>query len=265
MRIYQLSDCHLQVDEEMPRANLIRALTLIEDKGDGDVLLLTGDLVCDPCLEIYAQFKAIVQAHTSTDRVYAIAGNHDDLAMMKSVFSGSRIQVKNHVHLGDGLSLCFVDSSQKPLSNMSLGAGRVSTKALSTLKKFTRKYQSIVVIHHPVVNLGAKWFTQIGIENNLDVIEAIHPQTLAILSGHAHGFFKQPIKNRGKIIPLIVSPATSYGFEHANPNYEKNNNIAIMVYDLNPAPNEEIAVKKTGTNNRQIEYTLKETVLTLNH
>ena len=270
MRIYQLSDCHLQVSEAEPRLNLIRALTLIEDKGDGDVLLLTGDLVCDPSIEIYAQFKAIVQAHTSIDRIFAIAGNHDDLAMMKSVFSGSRIQVKNHVHLNDDLSLCFVDSSQKPLANMSLGAGRVSIKSLSSLKQFTRKHQSIVVIHHPVVNLGAKWFTQIGIENNLDVIEAIHPQTLAILSGHAHAFFKQPITISGQTIPLIVSPATSYGFEHANPDYEKNTNIGIMVYDIIPAPTpaEEIEIqpeKETGTNNREIEYTLSESMMTLNH
>ncbi|NRB23062.1 metallophosphoesterase [Shewanella sp.] len=232
MKIYQLSDCHLQVSEAEPKLNLIRALTLIEARGDGDVLLLTGDLVCGPCVEIYTQFKAIVQAHTSIVRIFAIAGNHDDLAMMKSVFSGSRIQVKNHVHLNHGLSLCFVDSSPKPLANMPLGAGRVSRKSLSSLKQFTRKHQSIVVIHHPVVNLGAKWFTRIGIENNLDVIEAIHPQTLAILSGHAHAFFKQPIKTHGQIIPLIVSPATAYGFEHSNPDYEKNANIGIMVYDI---------------------------------
>ncbi|WP_077752944.1 metallophosphoesterase family protein [Shewanella psychrophila] len=278
MRIYQLSDCHLHLGDEASRANLIRALTTIEEADDGDVLLLTGDLICGPCVEIYTQFKAIVQAHTSIVKIFAIAGNHDDLAMMKSVFSDSRIQVKDHVHLNDNLSLCFVDSSQKPLSNMSLGGGRVSTKALSALKKFTRKHRSIVVIHHPVVNLGAKWFTEIGIENNLAVMEAIHPQTLAILSGHAHAFFKEPIKIQERIIPLIVSPATSYGFEHTNPSYEKNTNIGIMAFDLvptlalTPAPapapavGEEIKPEKaTGTNNREIEYSLRESVINLNH
>ncbi|QFU21436.1 metallophosphoesterase [Shewanella eurypsychrophilus] len=243
MKIYQLSDCHLQMDDAAPAANLIRALTLIEAKGGGDLLLLTGDLVCGPCVELYRAFKQIIETHTSIADIYAIAGNHDDLAMMKSTFSGSRIQVKDHLHLNDDVSLCFVDSSQKPRQHMALGAGRVSNKSLSHLRQFTRKHQSIVVIHHPVLNLGAKWFTEIGIENHLAVIEAIHPQTLAVVSGHAHAFFKASVsvkkrKPNDKTIPLFVSPATSYGFEHAKPDYKKNNNIGIMAYDLTPDTSE---------------------------
>ncbi|BAJ00658.1 metallophosphoesterase family protein [Shewanella violacea] len=263
MKIYQVSDCHLYLDEAQPRDNLIRALALIELQGDGDILLLTGDLVCDPNIEIYTQFKAIVQAHSSIDRIFAIAGNHDDLTMMKSVFKGSRVQVKSHVHLGDDLSLCFVDSSPKPLAHMSLGAGRVARKALSSLKQFTRKYRSIVVIHHPVVNLGAKWFTQIGIENNLDVVAAIHPQTLAILSGHAHAFFKDNLTSpQGKIIPLIVSPATSYGFEHSNPDYEKNTNIGIMAYDIRLDIGSQSPTKSCKS---KPNYLIHESVINLSH
>ncbi len=233
MRIYQLSDCHLQLDDNAPAANLVQALTLIEAKGDGQLLLLTGDLVCGPSIALYESFKQLIETHTSIANIYAIAGNHDDLVMMKQVFSGSRIQVKNHLHLNDDVSLCFVDSSQKPLQHMALGAGRVSNRSLSHLKKFTRKHQSIVVIHHPVLNLGAEWFTQIGIENHQAVIDAIHSQTLAVVSGHAHAFFKVPIpKSSNKTVPLYVAPATSYGFDHDKPHYEKSLNIGIMAYDI---------------------------------
>lgn len=278
MTIYQISDCHLAENDSSTQNNLIQALTLIEKCGDGELLLLTGDLVCCPSSALYEQFMRIVQSNTSIEQIYAIAGNHDDLAMMKSVFNHSRIQLKDHIHLKNGVSVCFVDSSKNPLSNMPLGAGRVSNQAVSTLKKFTRRHQSIVVIHHPVLNVGAKWFTQIGIENNLDVIKAIHPQTIAVISGHAHAFFNQPIyrqsshnqsnnkefnhqgshhkqasKQHKHTIPQIISPATSYGFEHANPAYEKNTNIGIMAYMLS-------AASSVGSG----RYSLHETMIALN-
>ncbi|WP_076416240.1 metallophosphoesterase [Shewanella sp. UCD-KL12] len=237
MRIYQLSDCHLQLDNNAPGANLIQALALIEAKGDGQLLLLTGDLVCGPSIALYESFKRLIETHTSIANIYAIAGNHDDLVMMKQVFRGSRIQIKEHVHLNDDLSLCFVDSSQKPRQAMTLGAGRVSNRSLSQLRKFTRKHQSIVVIHHPVLNLGAKWFTEIGIENHFAVADAINSQTLAVVSGHAHAFFKVPLPalkhtSNDTTVPLFVSPATSYGFNHDKPDYEKSPNIGIMAYDI---------------------------------
>lgn len=260
MRIYQLSDCHLQVDDNASGANLIQALALIEAKGDGQLLLLTGDLVCGPSIALYESFKQLIETHTSIANIYAIAGNHDNLAMMKQVFRGSRIQIKEHVHLKDGLSLCFVDSSQKPRQAMTLGAGRVAKKSLSQLKKLTRKHQSIVVIHHPVLNLGAKWFTEIGIENHLAVVDAIHPQTLAVISGHAHAFINQPIqKSSNKTVPIIVAPATSYGFNHNNPDFEKSNNIGMMVYELTLETNQD------ETHISPPKHRLNESVISLTH
>ncbi|MCL1126268.1 metallophosphoesterase family protein [Shewanella surugensis] len=231
MKIYQISDCHLSLEEPTVKQNLIKVLQHIEQQADGDILLLTGDLVCDASIERYTLFKDVIEAHTCIANIYAIAGNHDDLSMMKKVFYHSRIQIKQVVKLSQTLRLLFIDSSLKPLGNMPLGAGRVSKQHLSLLKKESRKHQSVVIIHHPVINIGAQWFAQMGIENHQAVIDAIHPQTQMVISGHAHQYFKQNIKNA---LDQIVCPATSYGFNHDNPQYERNNNIGYMTYWFDP-------------------------------
>ncbi|WP_299497156.1 metallophosphoesterase [uncultured Shewanella sp.] len=232
MRIYQVSDCHLSFDDHDVKANLIQVLQHIERQADGDMLLLTGDLVSDPSIEIYTAFKAIIEAHVTLTQIYAIAGNHDDLSLMKQAFKQSAIQIKSLVRLDSDHRLLLIDSSLKPIETdaMPLGAGRVSKHALALLKKETRKQVSIVVIHHPVLNLGARWFTQIGIENHQAVINAIHPQTLAVISGHAHHYFKHSIKGS---LEQIVSPATSYGFNHDCDHYEKEAVIGYMAYQFN--------------------------------
>jgi Icc protein len=229
MKIYQVSDCHLQIDNTEASTNLVRALEDMEGNDDGTILLLTGDLVCNPSVEVYEHFREIIETHVSISEIYAIAGNHDDFEMMKAVFNGSRIMVKKTVKLANGCRLIFVDSSQKPLTNMPLGSGRVSNKDLSSLKKFSRKTPSIVVVHHPVVDVGTEWFIQIGIENKAAVVRAIHHQTLSVISGHAHSFFKVPVKEG---ISQVVCPATCYGFDHTNPCYERNEDIGIMFYDI---------------------------------
>ncbi|PSU50168.1 hypothetical protein C9J12_05370 [Photobacterium frigidiphilum] len=229
MKIYQVSDCHLQAGNTEASANLVRALQHIERNGDGAILLLTGDLVCNPSVDVYEHFREIIEAHVSIREIYAIAGNHDDFEMMKAVFKSSRIMVKKTVKLAIGCRLIFVDSSQKPLTNMPLGSGRVSNKDLSLLKKWSRKTASIVVVHHPVVDVGTEWFTQIGIENKAAVVRAIHHHTLSVISGHAHSFFKVPLKEGTS---QIVCPATCYGFDHANPCYERNEEIGIMSYNI---------------------------------
>lgn len=231
MKIYQITDCHLSVTERAVTENLINILHHIERQADGDILLLTGDLVCDPSIERYTLFKDVIEAHTSITDIYAIAGNHDDLLMMKNVFKHSRIQIKSVVTLSHQCRLLLMDSSLKPIGNMPLGAGRVSKQSLALLRKVTRKYQAVVVIHHPVLNVGAQWFSDIGIENNQAVIDAMAPQTLGVISGHAHQYFKQNIKPQ---LEQIVCPATSYGFNHDNPQYERNHKIGYMAYWLDP-------------------------------
>jgi 3',5'-cyclic-AMP phosphodiesterase len=229
MKIYQVSDCHLQIDNTEASTNLARALQQIEGNGDGAILLLTGDLVCNPSVDAYEHFRDIIEAHVSIREIYAIAGNHDDFQMMQAVFNGSRILIKKTVKLVNGCRLIFVDSSKKPLTNMPLGSGRISNKDLSLLKKLSRKTPSIVVVHHPVVDVGTEWFTQIGIENKAAAVRAIHPLTLSVISGHAHSFFKVPVKEG---VSQIVCPATCYGFDHANPCYERNEEIGIMSYEI---------------------------------
>ncbi|WP_299006795.1 metallophosphoesterase [uncultured Shewanella sp.] len=231
MKLYQISDCHLSLTDKQIEANLIRVLQHIEGQGDGDMLLITGDLVSEPSVEVYMKFKAVIEAHVTIDQIYAIAGNHDDLSLMQRVFHHSKIRIQPKVKLINGIWLLMLDSSLKPITGMPLGAGRVSKQALAQLKKETRKHPSVVIVHHPVLNVGAQWFAHIGIENHQAVIDAVHPQTLAVISGHAHRYFLENIKGS---VPQIVCPATSYGFNHDCDEYEREAVIGYMGYRFDP-------------------------------
>lgn len=240
-RIYQLSDCHLSAEETQPTERLIYILNQIEQNrvsttcsrltfnGEQDILLLTGDLVCQPTLALYQAFKAAVETHTSISHIYAIAGNHDDRDLMKTAFQGSRIQMRSRIPLDHQCQIICLDSSDKPFSEMALGSGRLAKRGLSALKSQSRKKQSIVVIHHPLLNVGAQWFQEIGIENNLKVMDAIHPQTIAVLSGHAHAHFDLTLADQ---VPQRVCPATSYGFNHDVDDYQRTDQIGFMCHIL---------------------------------
>ncbi|WP_298772304.1 metallophosphoesterase [uncultured Shewanella sp.] len=230
MKVYQISDCHLSLIDKEIEANLIRVLQHIERQTDGDMLLITGDLVCEPSIEVYLKFKAVIEAHVTMDRIYVIAGNHDDLSLMEQVFHHSKLQIKPKVTLDNGIELLMLDSSLKPKGAMPLGAGRVSKQALVQLEKDTREHLSVVIVHHPVINVGAQWFAHIGIENHQAVIDAIHPQTLAVISGHAHCYFNENIKDS---VQQIICPATSYGFNHDCDTYEREPVIGYMGYWFN--------------------------------
>ncbi|MGF1756070.1 metallophosphoesterase [Vibrio makurazakiensis] len=255
--IYQISDCHLNTEDAQAEHSLIFVLNQIENsrtaddcyqegEQDNDILLITGDLVCSPTFELYVAFKRIIETHCSFKRIFAIAGNHDQRELMAIAFADSHIQVTHQLNLGKQCQLLFVDSSDKPLSGMALGSGRVAQRGLEAIKKNTRKKPSLVIIHHPIVNLGAEWFQKIGIENHLAVRRAIHPQSIAVVSGHAHGYFKHALtpnrltENEPDQTQLhqIVCPATCYGFDHKQADYKRTSTIGYIEYHLSQVDRE---------------------------
>lgn len=155
--VFQISDCHLS--DESSFQNLEKALNVANADSDCDTILLTGDICCGPKSGDYTKLLSFVSQHVdSKKQVYAIAGNHDDIVLMKDELKGSLIQVVDQCEIA-GRDFIFLDSSQKPIdAQHPLGSGRIDNRGIAHLRKQIRKKKDpIVVVHHPVIRVGSNW------------------------------------------------------------------------------------------------------------
>ncbi|AJR05637.1 hypothetical protein H744_1c0612 [Photobacterium gaetbulicola Gung47] len=225
MKIYQITDTHLAEASNELDANLIRLLDIVNQDKDEKVLLLTGDLANAAVPAAYQRIRTYLEACEFITHCYALTGNHDDLTIMKVCFKGSKIKILQSATVL-GIPFHFLDTSEKPLgSSLELGAGRVTSKEIAALKKAIRKTPRLIVSHHPILDVSEKWFKQIGIENQAEVVRCFKNKC-NIISGHAHHYFDIEEGN----IRQLVGISSSYGFEHQSDMPQRNNSIGMTVY-----------------------------------
>ncbi|MGF1832084.1 metallophosphoesterase [Photobacterium angustum] len=225
-KIIQISDCHYNLDSDKNTENLIHTLNYIS-KMSFDYLFITGDICESPSIKKYENFYRIISKYIKFQRVYAIAGNHDDLDMMKTAFHDTLIKIDNNVMIED-INFLFIDSSLKPIKNMKLGAGRIGNNDIEKIYNSTK--ETAIVVHHPIFKNDCEWFDNIGIENQEEVANAVlkNKKIKNIICGHGHSF----IENEVEHITQTMSPSTSYGFDHNSKTFKKNNNFGAVMLNV---------------------------------
>ncbi|MGF1734085.1 metallophosphoesterase family protein [Photobacterium satsumensis] len=225
MKIYQITDTHLA---EMPNesdTNLQKLLDIVNQDTDDNVLLLTGDLANAAVPAAYDRIKSYLEARDNITQCYALAGNHDDLSCMKASFRHSKIRIVQSATV-HGIPLHFLDTSHKPLgTSLELGAGRVSRKGLAALKKIARKSPTLIISHHPLLDVSQRWFKHIGIENQ-DLLIRLFKSKQTVISGHAHYYFDI----EEGYIRQLVGISSSYGFEHQSDIPHRTGIVGMTVY-----------------------------------
>ena len=225
MKIYQITDTHLaEVSNELD-TNLIRLLDIVNQDKDEKVLLLTGDLANASVPAAYQRIRTYLEACELITHCYALAGNHDDLNVMKACFKGSKIKIRQSATV-HGIPFHFLDTSEKPLGrSLELGAGRVTSREIVALKKAIRKTPRLIISHHPILDVSDQWFKQIGIENQAEVVRCFTSKC-NVISGHAHHYFD--IK-QGKVRQL-VGIASAYGFKHQSNTPQRSDCLGMSIY-----------------------------------
>ncbi|MGR5065474.1 metallophosphoesterase family protein [Photobacterium sp. DNB22_13_2] len=225
MKIYQITDTHLA---EMPNesdTNLQKLLDIVNQDTEDKVLLLTGDLANAAVPAAYNRIKSYLENSDNITHCYALAGNHDDLDSMKACFKGSKIKITQSATVHD-IPFHFLDTSHKPLGNsLELGAGRVTRKALVALKKTMRESSSLIISHHPILDVSNQWFKQIGIENQDELVRCFKTKR-TVISGHAHHYFDIEDGN----IRQLVGLSSSYGFQHQSDAPQRSNHAGMTIY-----------------------------------
>ncbi|WP_286298081.1 metallophosphoesterase family protein [Vibrio apostichopi] len=221
--VYQISDCHLS--DEPSYENLRKALEYVSKDTKCETIFLTGDICCNPKPGDYIRLEAFIRQHISEQSIYAIAGNHDDSCLMRKELKGSTILVTDRAIINER-EFVFLDSSDKPLdSHHPLGSGRIDNRGMAKLKQQLRKANNpIIVIHHPVIPVGAEWMKAIRLENDADVMKVLSKYRVReVICGHGHDgitFIKQGVTQ-------YMAPSTAYGFDHSINEYNRSEKIGL--------------------------------------
>ena len=221
--VFQISDCHLS--DDISYDNFEKALIEVSRETAYSAVLLTGDLVCDPKPGDYTKLSYTIDKYFKGKPIYAIAGNHDDLVLMKKELRNSSVKVVKHCRIA-GRKIVFLDSSQKPMNSLHpMGSGRLNKLDLSLLKKVARKRKKpIVVIHHPVIRVGSDWMKAICLENDYDTFSILKRFGVKdVICGHGHDH----IVTTKEEVTQHMAPSTAYGFDHKISEYNQSTLIGI--------------------------------------
>ncbi|MFS1460647.1 phosphoesterase [Vibrio lentus] len=221
--VYQISDCHLS--DESSYENLRRALEYVNKDTNCETIFLTGDICCNPKSGDYVRLEVFIRQHIGDQSIYAIAGNHDDSRLMRNELKGSTIFVTDKATVCERQFL-FLDSSYKPLdSRHPLGSGRIDSRGMTRLKQQLRKTSiPIVVIHHPIIPVGAEWMKVICLENDVDVMSLLRKHSVReVICGHGHDGIT--VTQQG--VTQYMAPSTAYGFGHSINEYNRSEKIGI--------------------------------------
>ena len=221
--VYQISDCHLS--DESSYENLRRALEFVNKDTNCETIFLTGDICCNPKSGDYVRLEVFIRQHIGDQSIYAIAGNHDDSDLMSTELKGSTIFVTDKATVCERQFL-FLDSSYKPLdSRHPLGSGRIDNRGMTKLKQQLRKANNpIVVIHHPVIPVGAEWMKVICLENDVDVMSLLRKHSVRdVICGHGHDGIT--VTQQG--VTQYMAPSTAYGFDHSINEYNRSEKVGL--------------------------------------
>ncbi|WP_087017828.1 metallophosphoesterase family protein [Thaumasiovibrio subtropicus] len=226
--IYQISDCHLH--DETSYHHLAKALTLANNDKASTHILFTGDICCGPVSGCYRTFAKFVSQYAQQQAMYAIPGNHDDNRLMQSELRDTAINVTQKVRI-DERDFCFIDTSDKPLSpRLPLGSGRVNRRELSRLRKqLQRAIKPVVVLHHPVLPVGADWMKAIRLENDETLLKVLAKYSVKeVICGHGHASIVEKRHN----VTQYMAPSTAFGFDHSIRQYNRNDRIGVHKINL---------------------------------
>jgi Icc protein len=192
IKMVQLTDCHLLAGQDTIYKHVSPYRTLesvcrhiARTHPDLQLLLLTGDLSQDESADSYRHLADLLSQFSVP--VYALPGNHDDSAQMRSAF-GDRIRCTGEIEL-DGWQLWLLDSTVAGQTG-----GRLATAELQRLQDGLSQNTSpaLIALHHPPLTIGSAWMDALGLENG-DALTGLlqnHPQVRAVVFGHIHQEFR---------------------------------------------------------------------------
>jgi 3',5'-cyclic-AMP phosphodiesterase len=235
MLIAQITDIHLGFEPDNPaefnRKRLDQVLRhLIDGPNRPDLLLATGDLVDRGDVESY---RRLANALSSCPfPVFLCMGNHDDRRNFSSLFPHIPVDkgfIQYVVPL-DGLRLIVIDTLEPGRHGGAFCPARAAW--LSARLQEDSDTPTIIVMHHPPVEVGIDWMNTHPDEPWVArFAEAIagHNQVQALICGHLHRAIVAPWK--GTTIAICPSTAPQVALDLSSIDPEKPDNRPMIIAD----------------------------------
>lgn len=241
-RILQLTDLHLFADasQRLKGIDTTRSLNLVIDHLcqmdiDFDTVVVTGDHTHDELAESYRLGQD--QLKRLSKPIYRVPGNHDDRAVMRSVFTdlpGNGDDPVRFVFETNAKSdwLCIGLDSHLP----GQVAGLIQPCQMEWLQQRLTESECRHVslfLHHPPVDIRSEWMDQIGLEGRdllADVVKS-DDRIQLIVCGHVHHDFRSNLHQA----TVLASPSTGIQFDPsgAEPNFS-NDAPGFRILELSP-------------------------------
>lgn len=215
LTIIQITDTHLFAEPGQclhgvdTRASFARIAAIINDERP-DLLLATGDLAQDESAAAYKHFGEVLRQIEAP--VFALPGNHDDLANMRAGFAGTGVRLEGNCDL-DGWRIVLLNSAVPGKT-----AGRLDDAELERLDRVLAGFNgagALLCLHHPPIAIGSRWLDTIGLENAASLFAVIdrHPSVKAVLAGHVHHATEM---RRGEVA-YFTAPSTAIQYLPGSP------------------------------------------------
>lgn len=233
MLIAQITDIHLGFDpgnpSELNRKRLDQVLrTLNNGPNRPDMLLATGDLTELGDTDSYRRFANALSL--SRFPVHMCLGNHDDRANFSACFPDVPVAdgFVQYAFMAGPLRLVFLDTLEPGRH----GGAFCTTRAdwlRRTLAK-DRDTPTIIVMHHPPVEVGIDWMNthpeEQWVINFSDAIEGA-PNIKSILCGHIHRPVVVPWHGTAVAICASTAPQVTLDLTPIDPEAPDNRPLII--------------------------------------
>jgi 3',5'-cyclic AMP phosphodiesterase CpdA len=191
---------------------------LSELAGEIDFVVCSGDLVETPDLESYALAKKMMGLGLADQApgagtlnvegfggmpIYFLPGNHDDRENFYSLFANTNQRgLMNAAFEHKGVRFICLDLSPAVKGDM-------SAETLGFLSEHLNTEPTVILTHHPLVKVGAKWLDKYLADNLAPFWELLEGKNiLGTLSGHVHISYAQQVNG----IPVIGTRSTAFQF-----------------------------------------------------
>jgi len=219
-RILQLTDLHVFRDpaerlKGIPTFELLcDVVKFIRDSGETfDYVVVTGDHTHDELPESYAAVRSVLSPWM--DRLFQVPGNHDDRAVMRTVF-GDRISGAGD----DRVNFSFRAGSWLCLGLDTHLRGSVPGLIDASQVEWARRQVADsdakmvgLFLHHPPVDVGSQWMDAIGLTGK-ELLQAWfveEPKVRLVCCGHVHHEFRTALGNA----EILTAPSTGIQFSPA--------------------------------------------------
>jgi len=212
LKVVQLTDTHLFAtpDQTQKGINTYQSLeAVVADVAahhpDFDALLLTGDLSQDETPESYDALCGLL-APIRGAPAYAIPGNHEDIAHMRSRLGRADIAVLQDAFLGPW-RIIMANSRVPGQVHGEIGADQ--TRSLKSRVEETEDHV-LIAVHHPPLPVDSVWLDALRcIDGESMLAEIAGPKVKAVVCGHVHQVFATAWRDTA----ILTTPSTCVQFK----------------------------------------------------